>query len=366
MKNEAQISGIDLLLIRCISGEASEQEQADAFEWINSGDENRKYYGNLRDAWLASALDTPIDSITLQNVWRKVKSRSTDGYKEVITNDRIGSSFQLRSLMRYAAIAVLFMAIGALTFFILTPKSVSPQSLTYAVEAPMGAKAKVTLPDGTVVNLNAGSKLTYTSLYNVKDRVVALSGEAFFKVAKVKSKPFKVTTSQVLVQALGTSFNVKAYPQDDIIETTLIEGVVKVESKDSHKSEFVLKPNEKHTFKKSNNSVEVSEVRGENEKIQEEKKTIQKELQKLESIESITSWKDNKLIFENESLSEMVAKMQRWYGVEVHLSSVDSSGARYSGKFIYNETIYQVLDVLSRTTPIHYETKDHKIYIYSN
>lgn len=366
MKNEAQISGIDLLLIKCISGEANEQEQADALEWINSDEENQKYYGNLRDAWLASALETPIDSITLQNLWKKVKSRSRDSYTEAYNHKSISSSYQLRSLMRYAAIAIVFMAIGALVYFIVSPQSAAPQSLTYAVEAPMGAKAKVTLPDGTVVNLNAGSKLTYTSLYNLKDRVVTLSGEAFFKVAKVKSKPFKVTTSQVLVQALGTSFNVKAYPQDDIIETTLIEGVVRIESKDLRKSEFVLKPNEKHTFKKSSNSVEVSEVRGENEKIQEEKKTLRRELQKLESIESITSWKDNKLIFENESLSEMVAKMQRWYGVEVHLSSVDSSGARYSGKFIYNETIYQVLDVLSRTTPIHYETKDHKIYIYSN
>ncbi|HEX3007303.1 MAG TPA: DUF4974 domain-containing protein, partial [Bacteroidales bacterium] len=84
-----------------------------------------------------------------------------------------------------------------------------------------------------------------------------------------------------------------------------------------------------------------------------------------ETIESITSWKDNKLIFENEPLAEMAAKMRRWYGIDIYLNSVDSLNARYSGKFIYNETVYQVLDILSRTTPIKYETRDHKIYIYN-
>lgn len=366
MKKEKQISEIDLLLIKCLSGEASGQEHINAIEWIRSSDENAAYYDNLRDVWISLSIETPVDSKQMEKVWGKVKSRTFSHAEAISKPQRIWTLSGTQQLIRYAAVAFVFMAIGAVMFYLMSPKISQPQNLTYVVEAPLGAKAKVTLPDGTLVNLNAGSKLSYTSLYNFKDRTVTLSGEAFFKVAKDKAKPFTVNTMALNVRALGTSFNVKAYPQDDIIETTLVEGSVKIESNDSKKSKMVLKPNEKLTFTKSNNRIDISELRNETEKIPEEKKEIPKSIQNLKSIESITSWKDNRLVFDNENLDEMVSKMQRWYGVQIQLKSVDSVMARYSGKFIYNETIYQVLDILSRTTPIHYETKDHVIYIYSN
>ena len=95
----------------------------------------------------------------------------------------------------------------------------------------MGSRAQFTLSDGTAVTLNAGSKLKYDNRFGIKDRIVQLEGEGYFKVAKDTKRPFIVKTSHLNVMALGTAFNVKAYSDDKTIETTLVEGSVKIEEK---------------------------------------------------------------------------------------------------------------------------------------
>jgi ferric-dicitrate binding protein FerR (iron transport regulator) len=359
MEKEEIHNEIYILLTKCLTGEASEEENRVATEWIHASNSNRKLYNSLRDAWIASALEKDVDASAINNIWEKVRN-SNNNFKETSKT----TSRTLKLILKYAAIALLFMSIGGILHYFASEKPANTSALSYTVEAPLGARAKVTLPDGSLVNLNAGSKLTYKSNYNLTDRVVNLEGEAFFHVAKEKTKPFKVVTSSMVVHALGTSFNVKAYPLDDKVETTLVEGSVKVESQTAKSREHILKPNEKITFSKTYKSVEISEVGAANKPIVE-KRESKHPVAQTETIESITSWKDNKLIFENEPLAEMAAKMRRWYGIDIYLNSVDSLNARYSGKFIYNETVYQVLDILSRTTPIKYETRNHKIYIYN-
>lgn len=365
MKKEVQNTENDIRLINCLTGDASVEEQKQAFDWINESEENQQYYRQIRDAWIALSLDHPTDNKRMEEVWRKIQKRSSLKIPDMKMVKK-SNTYRFSQILNYAALALLLMGLGALLFYMVGSGKPVTKLMTYAVEAPLGAKAKVTLPDGTLVNLNAGSKLTYTSEYNERERNVLLSGEAFFKVAKDKSKPFTVIASGLKVKALGTSFNVKAYPQDDIIETTLVEGSVKIESKNRANEPKVLMPKEKLTFHKAKNEMEIAQLRSETEKPVVEKKTEAREEQKLKTLESITSWKENRLIFDNENLNEMVVKMQRWYGVQIQLKASDLTNAHFSGKFIYNETIYQVLDILSRTTPIHYQTKDHVIYIYSD
>jgi ferric-dicitrate binding protein FerR (iron transport regulator) len=359
MEKEDLNEGIYSLLIRCLSGEASGEENVRATQWIEASSANRQLYNSLRDSWVAASMGKSVDAETIEAIWQKISNHGD--WKE----DSVQKTKIIGLILRYAAMALIFMSLGGIIHYFISSGSGKPAVMSYTVEAPIGARAKLTLPDGTLVNLNAGSKLVYQSDYNFNDRVVTLSGEAFFNVAKDKTRPFRVLTSSMVVHALGTSFNVKAYPTEDRVETTLVEGSVKVEPADSKQNEHILKPNEKFTFSKTNKNVEVLEVRGETNTAQVEKKIAKPSLLKTESIESITSWKDNKLIFENEPLAGMVAKMRRWYGMDIYLNSVDSLNAKYSGKFIYNETIYQVLDILSRTTPIKYETRNHQIYIYN-
>lgn len=359
MEKEDLNEGIYSLLIKCLSGEATSEENIRATQWIEASSANRQIYNSLRDSWVAASMGKSVDAEMIEAIWQKISNHGN------LKEDSVLKTKVISVVWRYAALALIFMTLGGIIQYFISSGSGKHTIMSYTVEAPIGARAKLTLPDGTLVNLNAGSKLIYQSDYNFKDRVVTLSGEAFFKVAKDKTRPFRVLTSSMVVHALGTSFNIKAYPTEDRVETTLVEGSVKVEPADNKQNELILKPNEKFTFSKTSKSVKVLEVRGEANSAQVEKRVAKPAILKTESIESITSWKDNKLIFENEPLAEMVAKMRRWYGIDIYLNSVDSLNAKYSGKFIYNETIYQVLDILSRTTPIKYETRNHKIYIYN-
>ena len=117
----------------------------------------------------------------------------------------------------------------------------------------MVLRAQFTLPDGTTVSLNAGSRLKYDERFGINDRIVELEGEGYFKVAKDSKRLFTVKTSYLNVNALGTAFNIKAYSDDNTIETTLVEGSVRIEeiADNGRKEVMVLKPNQKLTFFKA-------------------------------------------------------------------------------------------------------------------
>ncbi|NJK96971.1 MAG: FecR domain-containing protein [Bacteroidales bacterium] len=116
----------------------------------------------------------------------------------------------------------------------------------------MGSKSSIRLPDGTEVVLNAGSKLTYDFSYGITSREVSLIGEGYFKVAKQKNSPFIVKTAKAHIKALGTEFNVKAYPEENEVEAILVEGTIQVNKFDLKKrrielsdSGIILKPGQK-------------------------------------------------------------------------------------------------------------------------
>ena len=118
------------------------------------------------------------------------------------------------------------------------------------IAVPLGAKSCITLPDGTKAWLNAGTELTYNEDYGQKKRTLFLTGEAFFDVAKDKEHPFIVNTSDLIIQALGTQFNVKAYPEEKIITTTLVEGKIDVRMIKSNRQlkKVTLLPNEEIVY----------------------------------------------------------------------------------------------------------------------
>ncbi|MCK5538882.1 MAG: FecR domain-containing protein, partial [Bacteroidales bacterium] len=117
---------------------------------------------------------------------------------------------------------------------------------------PYGSRSKITLADNTVVHLNAGSKLIYPSVFKNNKREVVLFGEAFFEVTKNKEKPFIVKTTSLSIEVLGTKFNVSSYFEDNIIQTVLVEGEVSVKRNDApfYEKSIILKPDQMLTFNK--------------------------------------------------------------------------------------------------------------------
>jgi ferric-dicitrate binding protein FerR (iron transport regulator) len=212
----------------------------------------------------------------------------------------------------------------------------------YTAIAPPGSVSEAVLPDSTHVFLNAGSTLRYAPVAGNEVREVFLEGEAWFDVKHSKKIPFIVHTGFYDIRVMGTKFNVKAYKEDDEVITTLENGKVQAESAGSFRMEkaVVLMPGEQLVYKKQDHSLEVNRV----------------------SPPVYSSWKDNKLIFINMSLRELIILLERKYGVDILVADQDILNYHYDGT-IKNETIVEVLNILQETLPVYYEINDQTIKI---
>ncbi len=200
------------------------------------------------------------------------------------------------------------------------------------VIAPEGSKMHLQLGDGTKVWLNNGSKLKYPIRFTGDMRKVYLSGEGYFEVTHNKDIPFLVTTDHLTVKATGTTFNVNAYPDDDHVETTLIEGKVILFDSSLEKEIRQVQPDECVSFEYKKNRYLV------------ETATVQKNI----------AWKDGLLIFKRDSISNVAKKLERRYNIDVEITNKNVKRFTYTATFA-DEPLPQVLELLSLATPLSYK-----------
>jgi transmembrane sensor len=224
-----------------------------------------------------------------------------------------------------------------------------------------GTRTKTQLPDGTVVWLNAGSKVTYDGDFSGPIRNVYLIGEAYFDVAHNPNRPFIVHTGDINVRALGTAFNIKSYPSDKVVEATLLRGLVEITRQDDLKAKAIfLRPNQKLTLIKSSrskinllgkvlpiNSYSVSKV----------------EMQSENELPE-TAWMFNRLSFKNDDFEMLATKLERWYDVNIVFEDEAVKKIHFNGSF-ENETVGQAFEALQMAVPFIYKIKDHEIYVSS-
>lgn len=203
------------------------------------------------------------------------------------------------------------------------------------IVAPIGSKTIVQLSDGSVVYLNHGSKLKYPPYFDGDTRQVTLAGEGYFEIAPNPRMPFIVNAGDLRVAALGTSFNVMAYPDDNVIETTLVEGEVALGVSGRSfdvKSMISMLPGQHISYNK--NTREAVSIKG--------------------NIDRYTAWKDGRMIFKNESIVQIAGKLSRWYNVEFEFRDQEVMEYTYTATF-NDETIIQILDLMKSATPINYK-----------
>jgi transmembrane sensor len=193
------------------------------------------------------------------------------------------------------------------------------------LETPRGGKYALVLSDGTKVWLNAATSLRYPVDFSGDERVVELSGEAYFEVAHHKTKPFKVVSNSQVVEVLGTHFNVNAYPDEDAIKTTLLEGRVKVFSSSStpssEKNALIIKPDEQATYKNDRFSKSAVDT------------------------EDVMAWKNGFIQFKNADIKYVMRQVARWYDVEV-IYRGQITDDTYSGEISRNADLNEVFKVL--------------------
>jgi transmembrane sensor len=221
------------------------------------------------------------------------------------------------------------------------------------------------LPDSSRVWLNSETSLRYPVAFNGKTREVTIEGEAFFKVKKNPDKPFFVNTSDIKVKVYGTSFNVKAYPTERYIETTLIEGKLSITPKQGKldgNQEIFLKPKDKLTYRKEGlNPHGISETdiskQSKLNTVQQAKNTApQVILAQNINPDQENLWKDGKLLFNNEKFIDLAIKLERWYDVKIHFENEEIKNFRFTGYFD-KETINQAMEALKISSQRSYSYK---------
>jgi len=227
--------------------------------------------------------------------------------------------------LRIAAVLVVALIVSNFFFLGKTEQNNLVAQLQ-TITTPMGAKSKIVLPDSSIVWLNSGSTLSYPQQFG-KNRPVTLVGEAYFEVRK-NEKPFLVSTKYGDVKVKGTSFNVKAYTDDNSFETTLEEGVVTFNVKNTE-NEVTLQPGEQ--IEKTATGFNVKQV----------------------ETKYFTSWKDGKLLFNKEPFPDFIKKLERWYNVKIEYSDPELDKLWYTGT-IEMETISEVMEMISKAAPVKY------------
>lgn len=207
----------------------------------------------------------------------------------------------------------------------------------HMLTTPKGGQYTLRLSDGSKVALNVESTLSFPSFFAGDKRRVALEGEAYFEVAENKEKPFIIEMPHMEIEVLGTAFNVRNYPDEINIATSLVEGSVKVTS---DQRELILSPGEAAILDKTTGSLRTIKV----------------------DLATETAWSKGYFIFNDQHIESIMKQLSRWYDVEV-IYQGDLQDMRFSGRILRRSDITEVLDMLQLTGTIKFEIEGRRIIV---
>jgi len=293
---------------------------------------------------LKEALLEELESIRIGNTTDFQKRDLFSKFWNRIEKENISRVIRKRFLnltVKIAAALIIGLFLGIYVNSVLN----NEEPVYYTAHSPMGSVSEWKLPDGTVIFLNADTEIKYKSETNKESREVFLNGEAWFKVEDNPQRPFIVHTPYYDVNVTGTQFNIKAYDSDKEVVTTLEEGEVVLTASNNMNlnKKITLKPGEQVIFHKELKNINVKTV----------------------NPKWFTAWKDNKLIFMNMNLKELVVLIERKYGVDIIVKDESILDYHCDGTF-KNETIIEVLEIIKKTLPINYKIVGQQIEITSN
>lgn len=359
------------LLNKYLQNQCNHDELVAIISWLKDPQNEILIEQYLLEDWTNTEFKGQAESTMTRESFAILKQRIA-----TLDADRISlRRHKIRQILtRVAAFFILPVAIGYLAFFVFQKTAkVEPNVVFNEITAPLGSKTSISLGDGTHVWLNSGSKLRIPQKFDGNFREVQLTGEAYFDVKKDPAHPFIVKTNKLNIKVLGTSFNVKAYPEEGTIETTLVNGLVTItkSNQDLNDKEAVyLKPKQRATFVKETGNLILAETEkklvNEEIKVKVDKKREEKIITTKDiDTEQFTAWKDDKLVFKNEDFESLCIKLKRWYGVEINIKSESLKNYHYTGK-LQKETINDVIKILQLTMPFNYEINHNVVDLWSD
>lgn len=325
-------------LQRYFAGELPAEEMEMVEKWASESSSNRNAFAeakNIYEAFKDSKLQKGKYNVDAAwekfNHWMEAEKSKT-------------RSLKIRKLtyemLKYAAIIILAVSIG---FGISNFFTERQELAEFTIDVPKGHRSNVVLDDGTQVRLNSGSELRVYFNHD-HGRKVILTGEGWFNVAHDPQRPFLVETERFSVEVLGTSFNVKSYPDDDVSHFYLSKGSVQLKN---HRGENLILSPGQYVAISNDEKFSIEANPGE---------------------QTLLSWMDGKYYFRNEALSEIAKLIERAYGLDVVFETPEIAGEKYTGSLNVDEHVSDLMKKLVITSgfPMDFKLKDRKLIISSN
>ena len=300
---------IGLALNKEANEEANEEEHAILNQWLKNDPKNRILYNNLKNIKNKKPDLHPDIKKRFEKIWNKTSQAK-----------RFNISPGLKKVA--AILLICIVSLFVLQFIIPPQKSKSTKIAYIEKRNPSGQKSKIMLPDGSIVWLNAESRISYQKNFNDTLRLVKLTGEAYFEIKKDTLRPFRVDIANLSTRVLGTSFNINGYKDNDQLEIALETGALLVENQ-LNKEQVCLQPGEIAVCGKDNllkkNKIERKDPFG---------------------------WKDGIIEFNDAQLDDILKVLERWYGVNFIMESSPDQQWSFTGTF-RNEYLENILEVIS-------------------
>lgn len=269
----------------------------------------------------------------------KINMYETEGVTLLLGNDSKVNLNEANTLIQYSSSGE-SVNIGAGNK--VTQKSrVEDKAVFNTIIVPYSKRTTLELSDGTMVWLNSGSKLIYPAVFSGNERPVYLEGEAIFDVAHNAEKPFKVSSQHQEIEVLGTVFNVTNYPGDDLMETVLKSGSVKITYQNGRGKRVKLSPGNLSSLNIKSSEVKTRKV----------------------NVADYFSWRSGYLNLEKNTLAEIMTKLSRYYNFDFTIQDEVLANQTFSGKLDLKEDFEKILKVLQATTEFDFQVIDKKIII---
>lgn len=303
------------------------------FRWITGENHAGEKEKALHDLWDQTSVSTSSEASAA--TWQSLSA--------VHEKIRLQQRRAYRRLLHFWQIAAACLLIALLSAWYITERTTPAAADLIELYTPTAEMRQLTLPDGSEVHMNSAATLLYPAQFTGKSRSVYLIGEAYFKIARDIEKPFIVKSSDFQVTALGTEFNIKAYPGDSTLSATLLSGSVEV--KFNHlSSALILEPNEQLTYNRF----------------------TKKESIDRPDISDVTAWQRGELVFKSTTLEEIIAVLERKYPYSFVYALNTLKEDEYTFRFKENTSLPEVMDIIvSVSGSIRYRIEDDICYIQS-
>lgn len=330
------------LTVKYLSNESSELERDELISLLKQSNYS-KQFNRIKKEWKRAGDSSNTNQFKIQHGFEKLKtkiSKYDSGYNTERKKFPV-IQYVYRNVFAKSAISIalvlIFSTIGLYYLGVFNTKSNSVVWNEKRTEP--GQKSILTLFDGSRITLNAGSLLKYPKQFGTDVREVFIEGEAFFEVKRNESRPFIVRSKNISTTVLGTVFNVKAFPEENQIEISLIEGKVAVH-KDNDPDQYILNSSQQFVYEKVSGKEKINEF----------------------DLYQTVGWKDDLFKFENEKLENVIKVLERAYGVQIELKEKSLYNKRITTKFNH-DSFWTMIKVLKEITGLKFQTihKDNEV-----